>query len=304
MFGIHFFLTHFDAAIKVTQSLEVEAYLDDHLNMIMHTKKGNRRILWSRGRLGDNFFTGWRVGDRADVSFDHPQNDKLVYKSALQAANLRTPTAWTTQDILRSKNSIKNVLIKEKLSAGGRFVRGPFKKGDKTLADDEYYESFIEGQSVKAWFIDDKVVALEVRDPVMLRPLAGKTVDETFSLEYRSAYNDRNITQSEIDILAYQGVTPSDVLKGKEKIMVEFRHVSPIRPVMYKQDTNVLAQYKGTAIEEQLLSFAKVVTPKVSIYTIDAVLDNDGSLWALEFNPHPSIHPAVYSVMIPKLLAE
>ena len=44
--------------------------------------------------------------------------------------------------------------------------------------------------------------------------------------------------------------------------------------------------------------------PPSSVFTLDAVIDDDDRVWLLEMNSHPMIHPNVYPHMLASVFTE
>jgi hypothetical protein len=246
------------------------------------------------GRDGAGF-VGWLpyVGKRWPASID-----KLAFKDLCAAQGLRTPRMS-----LGAPEGFDRYIVKSRTSSFSQGIRGPFRKQDAgernvIAGENEYCEEFVPGRMAKAWFWDDKLAALEL--------LAMPTVTG----DGRKTYGDLMAVMRRplIDVLArFQGIAVDTVIPAGKTLMADFRHGSPF-VMVNMQNQNVLAQHAAGEIGRQFAAaggkFWGAVPEEqrpLTIYTVDAVVDDADRVWFVEMNCNPAVHPDVYPAMFERL---
>lgn len=252
------------------------------------------------------FFIGWRpYFNRVwPLSFD-----KRSFKAFCRANGLEVPRLWT-----RSEDVEADVLIKRGVSSFSEGISGPYacavvKSSGQALANGEFFEEFIRGEIVKIWYWNAAPVCLEVL------PMPTVTGDGTRTL--RQLIKRIKIPHIECDwqacqtIAAYQGLSLDAAVPNGRRVLVEFRYQSILHPVATDfPNTNVLAKFAGTPLMEQLRRSGEVFWSGIpegvrqnTLFTVDAILDQNATARFLEINSNPAAHPDVYEPMLAGLFA-
>lgn len=225
---------------------------------------------------------------------------KLAFKEHLQRAGLPTP-AWG----VGSTQPGVAYLVKAQQSTFGRGMRGPLPASQPVaLAESEYWEAFVPGALVKAWYWGGALQVAEVIDPPRVQGDGLQTVAQLASQRLGPAA----VAHMSLDLLALQGLTPGSVPPAKGVVGLDYRYLSPLSPAMVA-DHNVRAKIVGTPLEGQLQQAGQVALEGVpadqraaTAFTLDGVLDAAGRVWWLEVNCNPQMHPAFYEGMLDSLL--
>lgn len=225
---------------------------------------------------------------------------KLAFKEHLQRAGLPTP-AWG----VGSTQPGVAYLVKAQQSTFGRGMRGPLPASQPvSLAEGEYWEAFVPGALVKAWYWGGALQVAEVIDP----PRVQGDGQQTVALLASQRLGPAALAHMSLDLLALQGLTPDSVPPAKGVVGLDYRYLSPLSPAMVA-DHNVRAKIVGTALESQLQQAGQVALEGVppewraaTAFTLDGVLDPAGRVWWLEVNCNPQLHPAYYEGMLDSLL--
>jgi hypothetical protein len=291
----------------------------DPLNMVMEISANHRThrfypqftVMTPEGvRYVDQFapgisgFVGWYPYTR---KYWKEAFSKLAFKRYANTVSLRTP-AWSLDNVqLRGA-----YLIKNDESSFGQGQRGPFMADrtsevvgidGRTLGAGEFYEQFIVGQLMKAWFWNNKPAAIEV---IEMPHIVGDGVSSILEL-YRVLTKSVDRPLSE-HLLTVQGVMASQVIPTGKKVIVEYQHAAETSPVHYA-DYNCLNRVRGTAFEKQLIQGVDLCLATIPseerqggvLMTLDGVIDREGKVWFLEMNSNPQLHPAFYDTLLDDL---
>lgn len=231
--------------------------------------------------------------------------DKMVFKQRATEAGIPTPAACTNPKEIRGP-----FLVKKARSSFGEGIRGPFlsfdaKDPDQQLGEGEFYENFILGHIVKAWYWGSKWVAAEFRAPPLVvgdGRSSLKQLVETLPNPRRREHDWAVLGR----LAQYCGISGVDTIPphGKE-VLVDFKYAS--RYELTSQDNlNVIRKVERTALGPQFLQAGQVFSaaiapshpPEQTLFALDAMVDPDGKVWFLEMNSNPMIHPDLYGTMI------
>jgi hypothetical protein len=229
--------------------------------------------------------------------------DKLLFKQLAAQLQMRVP-AWT-QNIDEVKGAF---LIKAARSSLGRGLRGPFRKSEGyalpvniRLNEGEYAEQFILGKLLKAWFWNDQLAVCELSPMPYVRGDSQQSVEQL--LKRQLGPNDP-IPEPLDQLLAWQQLSRASVLADQQIAVVDYRYMASLSPALTR-DHNVRPQIKGTGLEAQLLQVGKWLWADMpadqrqdTVYTVDAVVDDEGRVWCLEMNCNSVLHPALYEQML------
>jgi hypothetical protein len=259
--------------------------------------------------LGESamFFIGWRpyVNRVWPLSFD-----KRAFKAFCSANGVAVPRLWT-----RPEDVEADVLIKPAASSFSEGITGPYapavlKGSGRALANGEFFEEFIPGDILKVWYWNSVPVCLEVI------PMPTVTGDGIRTL--RQLIKRIKVPHVECDwqacqaVAEYQGLLLDAVVPEGQRVLVEFRYMSLLHPVATGfPNTNVLAKFAGTPLMEQLRRSGEVFWRGIpdgvrqnTLFTVDGILDCNGTARFLEINSNPASHPDVYPAMLEGLFGK
>lgn len=239
--------------------------------------------------------------------------DKLAFKGWCRERGLRTPDWWTA-----APADMPGFLVKRARGSLGVGMRGPYRALQRAnpyhqLAEGEYYERFIEGRIVKAWYWNADPVCLEVLDFQQAVGDGKSTIRQLFEARLEANFGDMGrLAPMHIaePVVTYQGKTWDTVLAAGEKIFSSFRYASLLER-SNPNNRNVVDKHKDTPLGKQLASLGRTLWEAVPedlrqgvLYTADGVLDAQDQLWLLEMNPNPGVHPDCYAAMFKSVLAK
>ena len=251
-------------------------------------------------------FAGWMPYPNAGWP---ATRDKLVFKRAAAGLGLRVPKFQ-----LDEAQEMADVVVKRSAGSFGEHVHGPFRSsGERALriAEGEYYEQFIDGESLKVWYWDGAAVALE-RDRVPT--VTGDGVSTLHALVETLARKGGQLAPEKLakvlersaEVLHYDGLALADILPSGKRQRVEFRYGTPLLRRGDRRDIdlhdNAQAEWSELhAVAPALTSLLPVALRKNALFTVDAVRDAQGRIWFLEMNANPTVHPLVYAHMLASL---
>jgi len=227
--------------------------------------------------------------------------DKLAFKDHAVREGIRTPK-WTAEPA-----QVRGAfIVKGRRSTFGRGLRGPFETATGVkLMDGEYYEQFIVGQLLKAWFWNDELAVVEVVDMPTVVGDGLRTFRQLISSKL--APTDRWPSDLE-PLAAIQGLSLDGVVPASRAALADYRYMSVLNPAS-KVDHNVRNKLKGSQVEAQLLDAGArcwaAVPAQVrqgTAFSLDGVVDRQGKVWFLEANCNPQLHPSFYGAMLNETL--
>jgi hypothetical protein len=237
---------------------------------------------------------------------------KQAFKDHCRDNGLDLPASWQKPSDIRG-----DFIVKQEGGSFGSGIRGPFKRYDAAdarlqLAAGEYYEEFVPGKIVKAWYLGDKPVCAEARD---MPKVVGNGRDSVLSLllAHPHRYNVQHDWKTEHteSVLRYQDCALDSVPPAGAGVMFEFRYSSLLFPkVLERQwwNGNVLREQIDSPLGRQLVAAGPALARSIpeelratTVYTVDAILGRDDKLRLLEMNCNPTVHPDVYFPMMETL---
>jgi hypothetical protein len=263
------------------------------------------RTIYQRDFTGDGDFIGWMP---YPVKSWPLSTDKTLFKEYALANGLRVTASWTEGPALAP-----DYIIKPAIGSFGVGIRGPFGplaplSEDIALQEGNFCEQFIRGRSAKAWFWNGEPVALEVLTPPQMTGDGRRTLREIASQPRGNFDLVMNLDES-TQILAWQGYQLDEVVPEGVNVMLDFRYLTPHdrvtlknRNVWEQMPAEVTAQfcYAGPLLYRGIPDSVR----RNSVFTLDAVIDDDNRVWLLEMNSHPMIHPNVYPHMLASMFDE
>ena len=223
--------------------------------------------------------------------------EKLIFKQFARAAGVLTPDWWAGPAA-----NVRRFLIKRNRSSFGDGIRGPFERLEAgnplhALNADDYYEAFVPGRIAKAWYLDGELLCLEVRPPAFVVGDGRTTLLDLAAKRHISVVDEQALSW----IVASQGRRLGDVPPEGQRVVVDYKYGSPMDGWSFENE-NVLAALRDSRIGAQFLHAGPVllgaIPPDVrhgTVITLDAVIDADETVWFLEMNSNPMIHPDTYA---------
>jgi hypothetical protein len=229
--------------------------------------------------------------------------DKLIFKQEAERAGIRTPAACTDPALIGGP-----FIVKKARSSFGEGIRGPFLAYDAEnaahrLGPGEFYENFILGHIVKAWYWGSRWLVAEFHRPPVVTGDGAKTLRElveALALLPGSSHDWEAIAHN----AAYCGVSDLDevVAAGKE-VLLDLKYGSPYNPGTW-DNLNVIQQVRRTPLGEQFVQAGEALAgcvapnpPEATLFVLDAMVDTQGAVWFLEMNSNPMVHPDCYGAM-------
>jgi len=311
-------LNHLKALRSVLLTRGAEAFLDPctlvlrvRVGTVTHAlypqflafKDGTRQYS-TRFEDGSKKFTGW-------CPYAHQRwplaSEKLLFKRFAVHNDISTPEY--SADPLAVMD---DVVVKKSASSFSADIKGPFKSSSEHKLDaqaGEYFERFVRGRIAKIWYCNDRPVCLEFEKMPTVKGNGVSTVRELVKRKLFRRGRKRRVEPLGL-FLEYQGITLDTVLEKNQEQVVEFRYGSPLLTPDLGSDVDLIGNMIPS-LEPQLRdighklwrALADEVRPD-TIFTVDAIVDEQERIWTLEMNSNPFIHPFVYPVMMEHLFAK
>jgi hypothetical protein len=229
---------------------------------------------------------------------------KAPFKEYCRANGLRTPKMWSAP-----AEGMRDFVVKRPDSSFGLGLRGPFASREKADAagaytPGAYYEAFIRGRIIKAFYWNERPACVEILD---MPAVAGDGTSTLRALIERK-HGKRPLASEEWpalqEIAAYGGFGLDAVPPKGERILADFRFSSLLHAPS-DGNSNLLGSIRGSALERQLVDCGRTLWLGIpedrrpgSLFSVDAILDDEDRLWLLEMNCNPICHPDVYPLML------
>jgi hypothetical protein len=227
---------------------------------------------------------------------------KFAFKQFCREKDLPTPASWRTPPA-----GLRDFVVKRDRSSLGQGLHGPFaayNAADPAQApgDEVYYEQFVKGRIVKAWYWEDRLAAVESLEMPGVQGDGTSTLRELIrqKMSPGAPRSERAVISA---MVAYQGRTLDEVPAAGERVLADYRYGSFLHPSTVDSD-NVLEQVKEAPLGRQLAAFGPIFYQSIpselrraTLYTVDAILDENERLWLLEMNCNPLVHPDAYFTM-------
>lgn len=249
-------------------------------------------------------FVGWRpyFNKRWPIGFD-----KFAFKAYCQKRGLPTPAMWRTPS-----PEMRDFVVKHSGRSFGQGLHGPFRTYDpgnhaaQAVPQLGYYEAYVPGKIVKAWYWQDRVVSIDVKRPPQVVGDGQRSLRELLTAIVRP-----NVPRSEwscyAEVAAYQGLRLEDIPAKGQAVLADFRFGTYAEPVMVKNQ-NKLQELGDSPLGRQLREYGPSLWQGIpedlrdaTLFAIDAVLDDKDKVWLLEMNCNPVCHPDAYDPMFETL---
>ena len=266
-------------------------------------RKGDQLVYVERPDQQTRGFAGWLpyVNKRWPVG-----SGKFAFKDFCLEHGLRSPRLW------RSPSSdMRDFIVKQDRSSSGSGMRGPFTAHDagsalQVLPEGGYYEQFVRGRIVKAWYWEDRLVSLEIWPMPIVTGDGKSTIRDLIARAVRpnaQAPNWDNLAA----IARYQGTTLDTVLASGQTQLAEFRYATSLTQAVL-DPVPTLERYKDSPVLHELAQLGPTFWQGVpenmraaTLYSVDAIADADDKNWLLEMNCNPAVPPEAYAPMFERL---
>jgi len=262
----------------------------------MHLDKQGRRRLASEFRPKAYRFAGWSpyFGKRWTLAIE-----KLRLKEYALKSDVLTPPWWTDPGA-----DVADVVVKQSFGADGMGVRGPFRSSKEAGLDEgEYYERFVRGSVVRAWFWNGAPICCEIAEHGAVRGDGEASIRELIAQRAGKRAKKLNL-EPVSEFLAYQGKSLDSAPAPGELQPVDFRHgrglgfLSETHDLDLRKDSIPGAEGRLEEIGACLMRGIPETLRPNTVFTVDAVLDDERRLWLLSMSSDPFLHPYLYGPMI------
>lgn len=231
-------------------------------------------------------------------------SSKSGFKRFAGAHGIATPSACTDPAEIGGP-----FLVKHDTSSFGEGMRGPFLAYDpadpaQQLRAGEYYENFIVGLIAKAWCWGGSCLALHLDPPTTVTGNGKASVrDLVMDLPKMQADHDWQLVAR---LALTCGVASIDeVLPAGKQVLVEFRYGSRYGEEN-QRNPNAWGRLRDERVPQQFAQAARLCAQDIAAhspegeacYTLDAIVDAEGTVWFLEMNCSPLVHPDLYPAML------
>jgi hypothetical protein len=303
---IHSCLEDFEAKASIdlnTYSLEIVARNRNYrFHPRFHARYGERSAYVSLPDEHVVAFNGWLPYFNKHWPIAQA---KLDFKEFCRQRGLRTPRMWQ-----RAEPDLRDFIVKNERSSFGEGLRGPFSRHDpadpqQQLGVRDYYEQFVRGTIVKAWYWEDRLAALEL---YAMPAVTGDGASTLRTLIQRACRNGRIPQWDKYEaVVRYEGRSLEDVPAEGESVLADYRYFSYLLQ-SFSDTSSSLERYKDSPVLAQLAEFGPTLWGGVpedlrpaTLYTVDAIADADDKVWLLEMNCNPATHPEAYPLMFERL---
>jgi len=261
-------------------------------------------------------FIGWLPYDI--LQWDLSQ-DKLLAKNFFQSSGLKFPAAWSSL-----KDAEGDFLVKDSVGSFGYQIAGPYRQvEDLSLSSTqhtrrpkkeqgvEFAELFVCGTNLKVWFWGEKAFYANLHAYPTIVGDGLSTVQTLVESRLGIAGKTLNIKSDEdgaISSLAFQHVQLSDVLDQGREVWIDFRYGRRYLPTSFTAETDNNLSGVSLQVRQQIdLAGAKMAEEAMRrfkapvLYSIDGVVDAEGTVWWLEINSNPMLPPEGYQLMFSSL---
>jgi hypothetical protein len=236
--------------------------------------------------------------------------DKLLFKQFCADNALRTPRHYTEPAAIE-----RAVIVKRSRSSFGQGLTGPISLAQLAaskhpVTPGDYFEEFIEGEIAKIWYWNETPVALEILQMPSVtgdgRSTLRKLIETKKTFFFMHGRFNFDVAAT---IAEYQGLTLDSVVPEGKRVLTDFRYQSPLHHEASDKQ-NALIEYADRASLAQIKAagrqFCSAIPENIranTLYTIDAMIDREDTVWYLEMNCNPMVHVDAYRPMLTSLLA-
>lgn len=233
--------------------------------------------------------------------------NKRAFKEFAVANSIKTP------ECANPPNDLSDFVIKKGSSSFGEGIRGPYRRIEENrpetlLSHDEYYEPFIVGKVMKALYWNARPVSVELFDMASVVGNGKASIEEL--LKSVPAVGPRAIPAGLVDaLISFQGYTQSSVPEAGNKIIIDYRYGSPFSPFTFLNANSLPTlnaeirsqlEFAGEALARSIPESIRTNTA----FSVDGLVDESGTVWFVEMNCNPHLHPDIYPAMLDSLFTD
>jgi hypothetical protein len=267
-------------------------------------RRGEQQLYSARPGRDTRWFGGWPpyVNKRWPIGCG-----KFAFKDFCLDKGLPTPRMWRSPEA-----GMSDFLIKLDLSSSNKGMHGPFASYDPAVSEQVlppggYYEQFIRGAMVKAWFWEDRLAAIDIHSMPTIKGDGRSSLRELLAGAHHPTDAPRANWSAFGEVARYQGTRLDAVLPEGRELMADFRFASTlVQGVRDNQPT--LDRHKDSAAVRELRGFGPMLWQGIpedvrpaTLFSLDAIVDAEDKVWLLEVNCNPQVHPEVYPFMLERL---
>jgi hypothetical protein len=229
--------------------------------------------------------------------------DKPAFKEYCRANGLRVPATLSSPG-----DDLRDFVVKLPLSSFGAGLRGPFASRQAAesagaLTPGAFCEAFVRGRIVKAFYWNERLVCVEILD---MPTVTGDGVSALRKLLERKlgSRSAAGVWPLFAEIAAYSGLTLDTIPSKGRQVLADYRFSSRLMP-WNPGNTNVLADIKDSPLARRLADCGRPLWLGIpeplregTLFSVDAIADDQDQLWFLEMNCNPVCHPDVYPAML------
>jgi len=233
--------------------------------------------------------------------------DKRAFKTHAATHDIATPASSADATQLEGP-----FIVKRAMSSFGAGIRGPFARLDpnnarQRLQAGEWYEAFISGYIVKAFYWGADLTAIEFRKMPTVRGDGHATLRQLVESVRGRADARPHDWDSLTDLAHLCGLrSVDDVLAEGKEALIDFKYGSRYDRVLSKNRNTIDRVRAIPALAEQFENAGRVFAESIgtaaerdtTFYTIDAIVDGGNKAWFLEMNCNPMVHPDAYPSML------
>lgn len=266
-------------------------------------RRGEQQIYSARPNRDTRWFGGWLpyVNKRWPIG-----SGKFAFKDFCRDKGLPTPRMWRSPEA-----GMRDFLVKIDLSSSAVGMHGPFASYDpaassQALQTGGYYEQFVRGGMVKAWFWEDRLVSVDIHSMPTVTGDGKSSFRELIAGALPMGAAAPNWATFG-EIARYQGTTLDAVPSPGETLLADFRFGSTlVRGV--PDNVPTLERHKDSAVVREFRKFGPILWQEIpeqvrpaTLFSLDAIIDAEDRVWLLEMNCNPQVHPEAYPFMLERL---
>lgn len=243
-----------------------------------------------------------------DVAEDRVRFNALMRKRGVPVSEL----------VFDEAPELENVLVRSVLDERRSIALGPFRRANEYPLDQqrgEYYERYVRGPHLRLWYWTGQLVCGEMYAMPTVRGNGMSTVRELIA---ERALHDRPWPEEDLTELmervgacaTFHGSGLGAVLPAGATAIVDHGIESPL---MHPSDRRIVdlrdatdAGWVGVARKAgtEVLASSPPEWRAGTLFALEAVLDEKGSLWIVGLDANPPVHPVAYPIMVRSLLSD
>lgn len=237
---------------------------------------------------------------------------KLAFKTYAAQHGVATPAACVDPGMIRGP-----FIVKKLRSSFGAGIRGPYPRYDpaapqQQLQEGECYENFIPGQIVKASYWGVTLGAVEFRRMPAVAGNGTQTLRQLVEALAPKPGARPHDWEAIGGLARLCGLESADsVPAAGQEVLIDFKYGSRYEPLQRK-NRNIIGEIRGTPLAAQLDRAGETLVGSIgkehdgatTFYTLDAMVDAEGTVLFLEMNSNPMVPPDMYALMLESIFED